>query len=101
MVTTKMVLNINTTEIQSQISDLCNALSSAYGSLEAVPDEVISRILDGFHLAGNDIICRHGVATTGADGSLVIPSVPRFGIDFERLISAVRAGEFNADINVH
>ncbi|EMK3756013.1 hypothetical protein V8167_001561 [Providencia rettgeri] len=94
-----VVLSINTTEIEKQINEMCNALTDAFVSLESIHDDTLRCILDRFELASLDIVSSHGAGAFSADSSYVITCLPRFGVEFERLITAIRAGEFNGNIN--
>lgn len=94
-----VVLNINTTEIEKQINEMCAALTDAFISLESIQDDTLRRILDRFELATMDVISSHGVGASSTDSTYVIPFFPRFGAEFERLITAIRAGEFNGNID--
>lgn len=94
-----VVLSINTTEIEKQINEMCNALTDAFVSLESIHDDTLRCILDRFKLASLDIVSSHGAGAFSTDSSYVIPCFPRFGVEFERLITAIRAGEFNGNIN--
>lgn len=95
-----VVLSISTTEIEKQINEMCNALTDAFISLDAIHDDTLRCILDRFELASVDVISSHGVGALSTDGVYVIPCLPSFGGEFERLVTAIRAGEFNGNTGI-
>ncbi|WVN03758.1 hypothetical protein V1241_16580 [Burkholderia multivorans] len=83
----------DTRVLQAQV-DLLKASIEALGDgseLEAFRQE-LRRYLDRMRL---DVVHGDRVTTRGADGTLEVRYVLRFGADFERVLAALRAGKFD------
>lgn len=83
-------LQFDLSEAEGQIAQLSALLENTPEGLRQRAFDLVSGYVE--HL-GADIVAGDGVATTQADGAIEIRSRLRFGGGFERLLSALRAGE--------
>ncbi|CAB5279583.1 hypothetical protein IST455A_01721 [Burkholderia multivorans] len=88
-----MHLLVDTRVLQAQI-DLLKASIETLGEgseLETFRQQ-LRGYLDRMRL---DVVHGDRVTTRGADGTLEVRYVLRFGVDFERVLAALRAGKFD------
>lgn len=82
-------VNIDTTELQNQVSELQTLLSS----LERVPQNLVGTLLGNLSAVLDDIVLTDSPSALSA-GFEIFHSV-RLGAKYERFTAAIRAGEFD------
>jgi hypothetical protein len=82
-------VNIDTTELQNQVSELQTLLSS----LERVPQNLVGTLLGNLSAVLDDIVLTDSPSATGARFEILHRA--RLGAKYERFTAAIRAGEFD------
>lgn len=90
-------ITLDTSELQSQISELRCLLELPSGTLQGVSEHGINLLLGKIFAMANDIVLSDGPAATVTGCTFNIVQRVRFGSEFERLTAAIRAGELNVE----